>query len=265
MRDSLEPIYFIASIVLAANGWVRWYRDAVSVNRLAVRWPHRIILLGAPILCMAILFWTLSSAADIEVRKNFFYFGYYMVLGAGWLAAVIFVIPFMGVSARDDALERANHSAGWAVAGALLGAIFAFSGANIGNGPGVEAVLFSALLSTGLFFVLWAIAEWFGSFGEEITVERNLGSGIRLGGFLSAAGLLCGWAVAGDWVSARTTLRDFVWSCWPAMLLSACVIVIEASRRLAKQESAKGSGGSIALAVIYIASAAAWVMAHGFH
>lgn len=265
MWDSLEPFCFIASSILAADGWFRWYRDAVSVNRLAVRWPQRMILIGAPILCMAILFSALSFAGDIEVRKDLLYIGYYVVLGAGWLATVTFIIPLMGISARDDALERANHSAAWAVAGALFGAIFAFAGANIGNGPGVEAVLFSALLSTGLLFVLWAIAEWFGSFAEEITVERNPGAGIRLGGFLAAIGLLSGWAVAGDWVSAEATLKDFAWSCWPAIVLSACVIAIEASRKVAKQESAEGFGGSIALAVIYIASAAAWVIAHGFH
>jgi uncharacterized membrane protein YjfL (UPF0719 family) len=261
--DSLEAFVLVVSVIVSTQQWFSWYRGIFEVNRLGVPWRQRVPLSIAPPLCMAILFTSLRKFGDDAVRHNFWYLLLYLSLGAAWLAGIAAISSLLGVSARDDALERANHSATWAVSGALVGATFCFAGANIGNGPGVEVVLFSAFLATGLFLLLWLVAEWFGTFSEEITVERNLGAGIRLGGFLAAIGILCGWTVTGDWVSVATTLNDFGRSAWPAILLSAVVIVIEAAKKTSSRPPSKGALGSIALAFAYIASASAWVIARG--
>ena len=261
--DSVEAFVLVVSVIVSAQQWFGWYRDIFEVNRLSVALRQRVILSIAPLICMAILLATLRELGDEAVRRNFWYLLLYLSLGAAWLAGIVALAPLLGVSARDDALERANHSASWAASGALLGSTFCFAGANIGNGPGIEVVVFSAFLATGLFLLLWFIAEWFASFSEEITVERNLGAGIRLGGFLTAIGILCGWTVAGDWVSVSTTLKDFGRSAWPAILLTAVAIVIEAARKSRTNAPPKGAPGSIALAITYVASATAWVLAHG--
>ena len=77
-------------------------------------------------------------------------------------------------------------------------------------------VIFSAALSTGAFFLLWAAVEWLTGISESVTVERTDGAGLRLGGFLAGVGMILGRAVAGDWVSAEATVRDFAvvaWTC----------------------------------------------------
>jgi uncharacterized membrane protein YjfL (UPF0719 family) len=261
--DSLEAFILVVSAIVSVQQWSGWYRDIFEVNRLGVRWRQRVMLSIAPLFCVAIVFVALRRLGDEAVRHNFWYLLLYLSLGTAWLAGTVAISPMLGLSARDDALERGNHSASWALSGVLLGTTFCFAGANIGNGPGIEVVLFSGFLATGLFLFLWFIAEWLATFSEEITVERNLGAGIRLGGFLTAIGILCGWTVAGDWVSVATTLKDFGRSAGPAILLSAVVIVIEAARKTKKAPPSQGALGSIALAFAYVASASAWVIARG--
>jgi uncharacterized membrane protein YjfL (UPF0719 family) len=193
------------------------------------------------------------------------YIGFYLIIGAGWLAGITLLLPFLGVSARDDVLEWGNNSASWTLAGALLGASCAFAGANIGNGPGLGAVLFSAVLSSGLFILLWVGIDTLTSISEAITVDRDTGAGIRLGGFLLGVGIVSGWAVAGDWVSAAATLRDFFWSAWPALLLSAGAVLVEIVWAENPRRNSSSVGPSAMVGSTYVAVASVWVMARGVH
>jgi hypothetical protein len=76
-----------------------------------------------------------------------------------WVGAALGIsgqlLSFLGVSARDDVLERRNSAALIAVVGALLGAILCIAGGNIGEGPGVEVVIASAGTALCVWFVLW--------------------------------------------------------------------------------------------------------------
>ncbi len=151
----LEIFAFIASVFLSIKGWVPWYGDIASVNRLRVPVQKRIVLLTIPLVCLILILAVLTKLASTTVRSNALYIGFYLLVGAGWLGGVTTLIfPFLGISARDDVLERGNRSASWALTGALTGASCSFAGANVGNGPGVEAVLFSAVLSSTLFIGL---------------------------------------------------------------------------------------------------------------
>ncbi len=47
------------------------------------------------------------------------------------------------------------------------------------NGPGWWVVVFSAALSTGAFFVLWALVENLTGVSERVTIERADGAGLR--------------------------------------------------------------------------------------
>jgi uncharacterized membrane protein YjfL (UPF0719 family) len=253
------------SIPLAFKGWVGWYGDIASVNRLSVSFPQRLLLLMAPVLSALLIVGTLAKLAAATVRADFLYIGFYLLIGAGWLAGITLLLPFLGVSARDDVLERGNSAASWTLTGALLGASCSFAGANIGNGPGVEAVLFSAVLSSALFIALWVGMENLTSISEVITVDRDTGAGIRMGGLLVGVGIVSGWAVAGDWASATATLRDFFRSAWPALLLAAIAVLVEIVWAKNPRRNSSSVGLSATVGLIYIAVASVWVIARGVH
>jgi hypothetical protein len=151
----LEIFAFIPSVFLTLKGWWTWYGDIASVNRLRAPVSKRLVLLTAPLVCLVLILIVLTKLAATTVRSDALYISFYLLVGAGWLGGLTLIFPFLGISARDDVLERGNRAASWAVTGALTGASCSFAGANVGNGPGVEAVLFSALLSSALFIGIW--------------------------------------------------------------------------------------------------------------
>ena len=262
---SLEIFVFVASLIFALKGWIDWYTDLFAVNRLRDLTRPRIVLFVIPIVALALLVSVLAKLSALTVRDDpfYLYFGLYILLGAAWVGGATLIFPLLGICARDDVLERSNISAIWPIAGALLGISCSFAGANIGNGPGIDAVLLSALLSSALFFALWFGADVLTSISERITVERDEAAGIRMGGFLLGIGLLGGWSVAGDWISASATLKDFVLSSWPAIVLTAIAVFVESIFRLTNRKLPKVVPAFIS--VFYISAAIYWVAARGFH
>jgi hypothetical protein len=115
----------------------------------------------------------------------------------------------------------------WAAAGGLTGLTLCFAGANIGDGPGWWVVLYAASLSTVTLFAVWACLERLTHVSEAVTVDRDVASGLRLGGFLAAAGLILGRAVAGDWVSVGATNVEFVRMAWPVLVLLVLAVPVE--------------------------------------
>jgi len=261
----LEIFAFIASVFLSLKGWWTWYGDIASVNRLRAPVSKRLVLLTAPLVCLALILIALTKLAATTVRNDGLYISFYLLVGAGWLGGATLIFPFLGISARDDVLERGNRAASWAVTGALTGASCSFAGANVGNGPGVEAVLFSAVLSSALFIGLWLGMDLLTSISDAITVDRDERAGIRLGGFLLGIGLLSGWSVAGDWVSASATLKDFVISAWPAMLLAAVAVGVEVLFRKASVHLSAKTSLSLVISAVYVGVSLVWVVSRGVH
>ena len=261
----LEIFAFIASVFLSRKGWWTWYGDIASVNRLRAPVSKRLVLLTAPLVCLALILIALTKLAATTVRNDRLYISFYLLVGAGWLGGATLIFPFLGLSARDDVLERGNRAASWAITGALTGASCSFAGANVGNGPGVEAVLFSAALSSALFIGLWLGMDLLTSISDAITVDRDERAGIRLGGFLLGIGLLSGWSVAGDWVSASATLKDFVISSWPAMLLAAVAVGVEVLFRKASVHLSATTSPSLVISAVYVGVSLVWVVSRGVH
>jgi len=261
----LEIFAFIASVFLTLKGWWTWYGDIASVNRLRAPVSKRLVLLTAPLVCLVLILIALTKLAATTVRSDALYISFYLLVGAGWLGGLTHIFPFLGISARDDVLERGNRAASWAVTGALTGASCSFAGANVGNGPGVEAVLFSALLSSALFIGLWLGMDLLTSISDAITVDRDERAGIRLGGLLLGIGLLSGWSVAGDWVSASATLKDFGASAWPAILLTGVAVGVEAVFRRASVHLSAKTIPSVVISAVYVGLALAWVVSRGVH
>jgi hypothetical protein len=171
---------------------------------------------------------SLERSSAKAVRESSFYIVICMALGAAALGISGQLLSFLGVSARDDVLERRNSAALIAVVGALLGATLCFAGGNIGEGPGVEVVMVSAGTALCAWFVLWYLADVFSGrvVSERITVDRDTGSGVRLAGLLAGNGVILGAAVAGDWIPDRF-LHDFAVSAWPALALTVVAILVE--------------------------------------
>ncbi|MCL1857267.1 MAG: hypothetical protein FWF84_06505, partial [Kiritimatiellaeota bacterium] len=61
---------------------------------------------------------------------------------------------------------------------------------------------------------------------ERITVERDVGSGVRCGLYLLASGAILGRASSGDWTSFSATVEEFGIG-WPALPLALVAITGE--------------------------------------
>jgi hypothetical protein len=182
-----------------------------------------------PLLCAAGTLLVLVTIASADVVHDPKYILMYLAMGMTCIAIVVLFGAILGISHRADAAERSNPAAITAIAGLLVGATACYAGGNVGNGPGWWVVLFSGLLATAAFFLLWWLVHRASGLAEKVTVDRDLAAGLRAAGFLVGCGMILGRAVAGDWVSAGATATDFAGLAWPAALLAGAVVVVERS------------------------------------
>jgi uncharacterized membrane protein YjfL (UPF0719 family) len=222
-------------------------------------------LATAPPLAVFILYRVLRWGASYDVRESGEYLFFYLVLGSAWLALGMQGLAYAGISARDDVLEGGNHSAAYAVTGALLGIMLSFAGGNVGDGPGWWVVVFCAALATGTLFAAWFVLDRLTGIVDVITVDRDIATGIRAGGFLVACGLVLGRSVAGDWSSASTAIGDFARLAWPLLLLLTSVIWLE---RLAHPTHDRPTPSALVYGVLpgvlYVAVAVHYVLRLGY-
>jgi hypothetical protein len=222
-----EALMLIVCGIIGLVGWGSWYFHAVAIRAMSADLLVRQSILLTPLLCAAILFFVLKQFASPDVRDSGIYLGFYEVMGAAWLTLMVRGSPLLGVSYWHDALERCNLAAAIALIGVLIGHTFCFAGANIGSGPGWWVVVYCATISSGSLFILWKIIDASTDTADSITIDRDEASALRLAGFLIAAGLILGRAVAGDWVSLAATYFDFSKLAWPGILIAAAAIVMQ--------------------------------------
>ncbi len=255
-----EIMLLLFSAVAAAYTWFRWYA-AGFVRTLVARNASRLIFITGPIACLALLYVILRLWAADDVRNSGTYLTLYMLAGAAWVGFGAHLLRFMGISPRDDVIERQNLSAAFATAGAMAGITLCYAGGNIGNGPGWWVVIFSAALSTGAFFLLWAMVEWLTGISESVTIERTGGAGLRLGGFLAGAGMILGRAVAGDWVSAEATVQDFMAVAWPVLPFAIAAVLVERLWPFDITARTEDSAAGLFIAAVYVVVSFLYVFA----
>lgn len=258
MRD-WEPFAGLLALLVSISLWVPWYGDLFRVNRLSIRPGYRFVLGFMPVACLLFLLFCLRTSAAKAVRVSSVYIAVYMALGAATLGVASHFYSFLGISPRDDVLERGNRAALIAIGGAQIGTIVCFTGGNIGEGPGVEVVILSAGTALFAWFVLWYAADFFSGqlISERISVERDTSSGVRLAGLLAGSGLILGAAAAGVW-KPQSFLRDFAFSAWPALMMTGAAILLE--RSLSVHQSVLRS---LATALAYFSFALGWVLHKG--
>jgi hypothetical protein len=262
----IEEIFvFMLAVAGTAVTWSRWYWGLARATRIGPGSISRGVLSLLPLACALLLFGILRQFASHDVRDDIVYLAFYMVLGFAWVGAALWLVRLLGLHPKGDAVDRRNPAAAAAVAGAAIGITLCYAGANIGDGPGWWVVLFSGALATASWFGLWAITGRLTDMADAITIDRDLASGIRLGGFLVAAGLVLGRSAAGDWVSGLDTTADFAAIAWPAALL---VLPQAALQRLFQPTPEHPSYNAVAAgalpAICYIAIAALYLMAVGW-
>jgi hypothetical protein len=136
-------------------------------------------------------------------------------------------IKFLGINSRDDAIERDNLAAAVAIGGWLLGASIIYAFSNIGGGPTIWTTIAPASVATAAFGAACLLIQMSGgTTTDDITIDRDLASGLRLAGTLLSAGLILGRAAAGQWTSWSQTWVDLLrysWPVWPLALLAGVV------------------------------------------
>ncbi|MFH0953196.1 MAG: hypothetical protein V1873_02580 [Verrucomicrobiota bacterium] len=259
-----EVMALVVSGVLALMLWISWYWRAATVTRLASGHPQRFSLYYTPLICVGLLLLVLMNYASSDVRTSPVYILFYLVMGMAWVGLSALLFPVFGISGRDDVAERGNLAASHALGGALAGLTLSFAGGNIGNGPGWWVVVFCAALASAGLFALWWLLELFSHVSEAVTVDRDEAAGIRLAGYLIAAGLVLGRAVAGDWVSVDVTVSDFLRVARPLLVLAAVAVGVE--RVLKPTPEAPTRAAHVygtPLAVAYFVAAAVYVHSLG--
>ncbi len=237
--DTYEIWALTTFVVTSILIWVAWYqRIAAFALRCSPR-RERWLLMVAPLVCGGLLWIVLRRWSSSDVRNDWAYLGLYMALGSAWVGLGAELLPYLGLSPRDDVLERRNRAAGIAITGALLGLTFCFAGGNVGDGPGWWVVVFCAALATAVYLLLWIALDRFTGLADSISIDRDTAAGLRLAGFFLGTGLILGRAGAGNWVSASGTLADFVRLGWPVLPFWALVAVLERGLRPSATEPAR--------------------------
>lgn len=226
-----EVAMMVISALTALGVWGAWYVGPGLVRHGGRRPAGRRLLQVTPLAAAALLWVVLKNASAHDVRDDPNYLTLYLVLGAAWVGLFVRMLAAVGISTRDDVVERGNGSAAIVVAGAMLAITLSYAGGNIGDGPGWWVVVFAAGLATIALFVVWMLLELLTGVSDVVTVDRDASAAVRLAGFLVACGVIFGRGVAGDWVSAEATVQDFAAVAWPVLLLVAMAVVVERMAR----------------------------------
>jgi uncharacterized membrane protein YjfL (UPF0719 family) len=218
-----------------------------------------------PLGCGLFLLIVLAKMSSEDVRSDPELVGQYCALGLAWIGLSERVFAFLGVSLRDDVIERRNAAASFVIAGELVAVTCCFAGANIGNGPGVEVVLFSAMVSTLALVLLWLLFDRIAQMGDNLTVERDAFAGVRVAGWLIGTGIVLGAGVAGDWHSAYRTLLEFGAYAWPAVALTGGAALLERRLRNDFEVWAYKIPFSVAVGIAYVTVSVLYVFARGLY
>jgi uncharacterized membrane protein YjfL (UPF0719 family) len=233
-----EVIALIVSAIIGIVGWKEWVGGLLFLEPLSRRSATQFLGWLLPPLAGVAMFYVLLKWSSHDVRDNPIYIFFYMVMWLGWTGLWNRMLPYVGLSCRDDALERDNTAAGLAIAGGLIGVTFIFAGGNIGDGPGWWVVVFCAGIATAAVLLFWLIGNQITHVQEAITIDRDMAAGWRTAGFFIGSGLILGRAVAGDWHSTQQTVSDFIARGWPALILWGIVLLLDIVSRPTPQRPA---------------------------
>lgn len=221
----------IVSAIVGIWGWQEWVGGLLLLEPLSRRAATQFLGWLLPPLAGIVMLFVLLNWSSHDVKDDPLYIFFYMVMWFGWTGLWNRLLPYLGLSCRDDMLERDNTATGLAIAGGLLGVTFAFAGGNIGEGPGWWVVVFCAGMATTVILLCWLIGNQITHVQEAITIDRDRAAGWRTAGFFIGSGLILGRAIAGDWHSTQQAVSDFIAKGWPALVLWGIVLFLDVISR----------------------------------
>lgn len=230
-----EYLYFSLGegVVLSFSIWYSafflwdWYLRANHNTQFFNMNKTRIYLYLLPFTTVVLYLLTLQTVASYDVVGDFLYILMYLLFGITWIyLSLRGMFLFWSFSYQDDVLMGRNIAALVAFSGAFLGVSFIYAGANIGDGPGWWTIVWAGGLGTAAWLVLGGAVKRCTCIVDTVLMDRDIGSGIRLGCFWLACGLILARASAGDWTSFSVTVAEFT-SGWPAIPLTVIMIVME--------------------------------------
>lgn len=251
-----ELMVFIFSGYISIRRMINWYGKLPGIGPVRRDKTTKYVMALLPLVSLFIIVYTLKVLASFDVVNDLFYIIFYVLLGYAWtflgMSAVFF---FFDISWLDDVLYLSNRAALFPVAGAFLGLVTIYSGANIGDGPGWWCVIFAGGLGMISWFLLGRLVNSFTQVFERITVDRDVYCGIRFGAYLLASGIILARASAGDWTSFYHTVVEFLVG-WPVLLLTALAILVERyyirKAKLSESLSDTYLFGSLYWGIVYI-------------
>jgi len=239
-------------LILWISGYITVRFLGVWYTTIVTAWPSdrarfsKITFAFLPAAALMIIAYTLKESASFDVEG--IYILLYILFGIAWIGlGMRCIFTCFDLSWQDDALHGSNAAAAAALTGGFLGMTLIYSGANIGDGPGWWCVLFAGGLGTAAWFLAGYLLHLLSDVFERITIERNIGCGIRIGFYFAASGILLGRASAGDWTSFSQTVVEFM-DGWPLLLLLILVILVE---RYYIYKEKKGHNGAISGSVFW--------------
>ena len=222
-----EVFALLVSIALGLVGAALWYARGLRTSRLGSQRRSLAALLLAPLAALVLLWIVLANFAAVEVRTDGRYQFLFVAMGGIWVFLLPRMLSIIGVSYRDDALERRNTAAAIAIAGTVLGLALLFAGSNMGEGPSIWNTVATAFAATAALFVIVLVLAFSTSLGDSIAIERDEPTGVRFAGLVMGCGMVLGRAAAGNWVSTGAMLGDLVRFGWPVLVLASLAIALE--------------------------------------
>jgi uncharacterized membrane protein YjfL (UPF0719 family) len=222
-----EWLFFFAASASIVGLAVIYYGPLLTIAPIKGSGLRRLALASLPLAALLPTYAVLKRWADYRVVGHFDYTLLFMLGAAMWIFAASRVLGLLGISIRDDAIERDNPAAVVAVSGILLGVGIVYALSNVGSGPTIWTTLVPAFAATlALLLMALFIELTGGSVADAITIDRDVASATRLGGAILGCSIVLGYAVAGDWTSWQETWMDLGNRGWPAVLIAVAAGVL---------------------------------------
>ena len=263
MSEDEVAVCLLATCAWFATGWL-WFRGLRPRPNTFGPTPWKRALQWSGLQSVAVVYAVLQVWSASDVRDDARYLFMYTAIGGAWIGVAMLLTPWLGLSVRDDVVERRNPAVALALRGLPFALALAYAGANIGDGPGWWIVIFSSGVATSVLALLLLATLTLGGAAESLTVERDVAAGARFALIAIAEGLVLGRAAAGNWVSAGATLSDFVQRGWPVLAIAFCAILLDRGLRPTPRNPRRSVlGAGVFPGIVLLLAAILWVVSLG--
>jgi uncharacterized membrane protein YjfL (UPF0719 family) len=226
--DGDEWLFLLAATASTIGLTITYYLPLLLISPIKRSSLQRFVLACLPLVALIPTYIVLQRWADPRVVGHLDYTILFMLGGGMWIFVASRFLGVLGISIRDDAIERDNLAALVAVWGILSGVGIVYAGSNIGTGATIWTTLLPGFVATVALLSMSLLVELTGgSVADAITIDRDVASGLRLGGAVLGCSIILGHAAAGDWTSWNHTWSDPANRGWPAVLIAIAAGVLQ--------------------------------------